>query len=163
MEEPNSEHPTAVLAKSKWRSPKVTLIAVLVAFGIIGAMGYLGFLVIYFFQFHGSLSSSADDWGLFGDFIGGTTNPFLSFLSFIAILITVAIQDRELQNSNAILEKTQEELKQSRMIAKQQADHFKNEAKRNQLYFMIKFTGETIEKVFERKFFTLKLDIGAEE
>src|SRR5688500_2148759 len=117
MEAPNCEQPTAVLAKSKWRFAKVTLIAVLVAFGITGSIGYLGFLSIYFFQFHGDLSSSAADWGLFDDFIGGTTNPFLSFLSFIAILITVAIQARELQNSNAILEKTQEELKQSRMIA----------------------------------------------
>jgi hypothetical protein len=159
MEAPNSERSAAVSGKLKWLFPKATLVSVLVAIGIIGAIGYFGFLAIYFFQFHGNLSSSAADWGLFGDFIGGATNPFLSFLSFIAILITVAIQWHELQNSNKILEKTREELRQSHMIAKQQVDHFKNEAKRNQLQFMIKSTGETIEKVFERKLFTPKLDI----
>src|SRR5690606_42033335 len=35
----------------------------------------------YFMNFKGGLSVEQDKWGVFGDFIGGTLNPILSFRS----------------------------------------------------------------------------------
>jgi len=37
-----------------------------------------------------------EELGVFGDFVGGSLNPFLSFLSLIAILFTIVLQNREL-------------------------------------------------------------------
>ncbi len=43
-----------------------------------------------------SLSSKPDDWGVFGDYVGGVLNPFFSFLAFIGVIITVILQSRQL-------------------------------------------------------------------
>ena len=53
-----------------------------VAFSIIALV-----LLLYFVQFRGELSESSADWAAFGDFVGGSLNPILAFLSFIALLI----------------------------------------------------------------------------
>lgn len=47
-------------------------------------------------------------WGTFGDFVGGVLGPLLGFLSLIALLLTLVLQNRE-------LEETRNELKQSRL------------------------------------------------
>lgn len=52
--------------------------------------------------------------GAFGDFIGGTLNPILSFLTLIAVLLTISIQNRELAA-------TREELSASRDAQEEQA------------------------------------------
>ncbi len=43
-----------------------------------------------------TLSSDVDNWGVFGDYVGGVLNPVFSFLSLIGILITVSLQARQL-------------------------------------------------------------------
>lgn len=48
--------------------------------------------------------------GVFGDFIGGILNPTLAFLSFIALLITIRIQSKELKNSTEELAKSSKAL-----------------------------------------------------
>lgn len=53
--------------------------------------------------------------GTFGDFIGGSLNPILTFLTFIGLLITITIQQTELKESreefkksaNALIEQSQ--------------------------------------------------------
>ena len=54
--------------------------------------------------------SRAEALGLSGDFLGGVLNPILSFFSFLAVLVTLRLQRREL---NA----TMEELKKSTIAA----------------------------------------------
>lgn len=54
---------------------------------------------IYRFHFAGPVIYSNDAWGTFGDYIGGTLNPLLSFLALIAIVKTMNIQKQELQKS----------------------------------------------------------------
>lgn len=66
----------------------VALIVVVVAFGV------------YATYFPGPIESEHDRWGQFGDFIGGTLNPILGFLSLLALLMTLAIQNRELSISS---------------------------------------------------------------
>lgn len=66
------------------------------------------------------LSNDQTVWGLFGDFVGGTANPILAFLTLIALVVTIVLQSkqlsissRELQLSRRELELTREELSRS--------------------------------------------------
>ena len=57
---------------------------------------------IYFYQFHEKLSNSQETWGVFGDFVGGTLNPLLSFFGFMVLLYTIWIQHEQLENDKII-------------------------------------------------------------
>ncbi len=67
----------------------------------------------YYFNFNGDLSTDRTVWGTFGDYIGGTLNPILSFLSLIALLTTIVLQSKELELTRNELELTRDELKRS--------------------------------------------------
>lgn len=60
----------------------------------------------YFIKFHGSLSSSQETWGQFGDFIGGTLNPLVAIAALIALIQTIKLQATELSISTEQLEKS---------------------------------------------------------
>ncbi len=77
---------------------------------------------IYFFKFHSQIiSEDAAKWGVFGDFVGGTLNPFLSFLALIILLRTFSMQHEELAIQREELKDTKEILKaQSQTQVKQQ-------------------------------------------
>ena len=60
-------------------------------------------------------------WGTFGDFVGGLLGPLFSFLSLIALLLTLVLQNRE-------LEETRKELKQSRVAHEGQLAELKAQA-----------------------------------
>ena len=70
-------------------------------------------LSFYFINFHGELSPSHEQWGAFGDYFGGTINPVLSFLTLIALLLTIILQNKQLEISSNELEATRQELKRS--------------------------------------------------
>lgn len=100
---------------------------------------------IYFIKFHGSLSATNGDWGTFGDFIGGTLNPILSFLSLIALLVTIFLQSKELEH-------TREELTKTADAAQQQIKHFQNESKRSDVYRLIEKLVERIDQNYKVTF-----------
>lgn len=54
----------------------------------------------YFVNFHGPLSDQADDWGQFGDYVGGVLNPLLSFCAFAGLLVTLRAQNAESLNAD---------------------------------------------------------------
>lgn len=96
------------------------------ATGLVGLVFFL-----YLSEFHSGFSKSNADWGTFGDFIGGTLNPLLSFLGLIALLLTIVLQSKELESTRIELErsasaqeKTEAALnKQSETQAKQQFEN----------------------------------------
>ncbi len=49
------------------------------------------------------LSKDAVRWGTFGDFVGGTLNPILSFLALVVLLKTYSSQREELEDTKTIL------------------------------------------------------------
>jgi hypothetical protein len=49
---------------------------------------------------------SGSDLGTFGDFVGGTLNPILTFLTFMGLLITIVLQQTELQETRAELSRS---------------------------------------------------------
>lgn len=44
-------------------------------------------------------SGSKADWGVFGDFIGGVTNPILAFLTFIGLLWNLNIASKQVEDA----------------------------------------------------------------
>jgi len=88
--------------KVYWAIGIVTLIVVLV----VGA---------FIWNFHDAeLATESDKWGQFGDYIGGTLNPILAFLSFSALLFTIYIQVKQLNFADEQLKRTLDELNLSR-------------------------------------------------
>ena len=78
------------------------------------AIVLLSVFVTYITFFGGkSISDDPEAWGQFGDFIGGTANPVLSFLTLIALALTIILQSRQLSISSRELELTRDELRRS--------------------------------------------------
>lgn len=80
------------------------------------------FAAIYLSQY-GLHMPPADDklmgsWGTFGDYFGGVLNPVLGFCSFMALLYTVDLQNKQLK-------KTDEQLEQNRIALEQNAEALK--------------------------------------
>lgn len=61
-----------------------------------------------------SIFSSGSSYGTFGDFFGGMLNPILTFLTFMGLLMTIVIQQKELRL-------TRKELKDSSLALADQA------------------------------------------
>ena len=76
----------------------------------------------YVLNFHRQyISDDAGDWGTFGDFVGGTLNPFLSFLALVILLRTFSMQQTELDLQREELKDTKEILRiQTQTQIKQQ-------------------------------------------
>lgn len=93
-------------------------------------------LSVYIYNFNDGISHNKNDWGVFGDFIGGTLNPLFAFLSLFAIIYTIRIQTQELEFSRKELEFTRDELEKSRVAQEEQSESFKiqNESIKKQTF-----------------------------
>lgn len=72
----------------------------------------VGVLYFYFREFGSKFPHAPEVWGQFGDFVGGILNPFFGFFSFIALLVTLLTQRKELAISLKELKKSTEALVQ---------------------------------------------------
>lgn len=59
-------------------------------------------------------SSLIGDWGAFGDFIGGTLNPVIGFLSIILLFITIFINNKMLKTTTKQVKISSKELRLNR-------------------------------------------------
>lgn len=65
--------------------------------GVLSALLVFGLYVYHFGPGNWLvLSSKNEDWGVFGDYVGGVLNPIFSFLAFIGVIFTVLLQARQL-------------------------------------------------------------------
>jgi hypothetical protein len=115
----------------------MTLKTKLILFAIFSFIILSSVFGFYFSKFGSlGLSNNQELWGQFGDFVGGTLNPILAFLSFMALLYTIKIQMDELKLSREELEATREELKGSRIAQQEQSESLKlqNEATKLQIF-----------------------------
>ena len=73
------------------------IVAILVLAFLVLALVFLA----YASQFSKALPAqdARAAWGQFGDFIGGTSNPILAFLTLTGLLLTLLLQVKQLQNS----------------------------------------------------------------
>ena len=77
-------------------------IAAVAAFLII-----LGLYIAYFKNL--SVTNDSATWGTFGDYLGGTLNPIISFLALIGLLYTIHQQAQEMKATRDELERTAEQ------------------------------------------------------
>ena len=59
-------------------------------------------LALYFYTFHGDLSTTQSDWGVFGEYVSGTVGTLFSAAAFLALLVTLWQQRKQI----AITEQT---------------------------------------------------------
>lgn len=100
---------------------------------ILGLVSFIFILTIFgFYSYNFSylgISSNQEVWAQFGDFIGGTLNPILAFLAFIALLYTIKLQSDELKDTRIELEKSAKaQQEQSKSLELQ------NEATKQQIF-----------------------------
>lgn len=75
----------------------------------VGIMLLAGVAYGAWFVAHGAdLSTNPNDWGTFGDFIGGVVNPLIAFMAFYWLTASVRLQKEELASTRAELAKTSE-------------------------------------------------------
>ncbi|MGB7403506.1 MAG: putative phage abortive infection protein [Arcobacter sp.] len=133
-----------IIPNKKIEKTKKKLPWVLIFFGLLGlacSIFVFGFYGITFFDYR--ITADTEHFGQFGDFIGGTLNPILAFLSFMALLYTIKIQMDELKLSREEVEATREELKESRIAQQEQSKSLKLQNKATTL------------QMFENTFFKL--------
>jgi DnaJ-domain-containing protein 1 len=108
----------------------------------------------YLLNFHRQyVSDDAGDWGTFGDFVGGTLNPFLSFLALVILLRTFSMQRKELSLQRKELKKTKALLKkQTETQAKQQFE--------STFFALLNLHNKTLEDFFESKNIKIELEDG---
>jgi len=70
---------------------------------------------IYFYAFHAPLNHESSAWGDFGDFIGGTLSPILTFVSIIALVHTIELQRQQLQIARKELKNSKIEVRLTRL------------------------------------------------
>ena len=75
------------------------------------------------------IANDSATWGTFGDYLGGTLNPIISFLALIGLLYTIHQQAQEMQA-------TREELKQA---AEQQRQQVEQQSRQSEIFNLQQF------------------------
>jgi len=108
-------------------------IAAVAAFLIV-----LGLYIAYFKNL--SVTNDSATWGTFGDYLGGTLNPIISFLALIGLLYTIHQQAQEMQA-------TREELKQAAEQQHRQADIFNLQQFESTFFSLLEQHNKAVEKI----------------
>lgn len=95
----------------------------------------IGFITFVFFFYFFPI----DELNNFGDYFGGVLNPILAFISFIAILWTVALQRHSIKLQKDELEETRKELSGSRKAQELQAKLFEQQQFETTFFNMLEF------------------------
>ena len=82
---------------------------------VAGGMLLIGALGLFWICFGGQVfSKDPQDWAHFGDYFGGTAGPPLAFLTVVLLVVTLALQIKQLEDSREQLKASQAELERSR-------------------------------------------------
>ena len=100
---------------------------------ILGGAAVAAFLIVLglYISYFKNLSVTNDSatWGTFGDYLGGTLNPIISFLALIGLLYTIHQQAQEMKA-------TREELKQA---AEQQRQQVEQQSRQSEIFNLQQF------------------------
>lgn len=108
MSEGTTESPTDAPPRRRWVPWWLPVLAAAGSTMLIGVIAFHSMRWGLFWKL-----KEVEAWGQFGDFVGGMVNPIMSFLTLIAVLVTVALQGRQLALSQEELKLTREELARS--------------------------------------------------
>ncbi|MBO2644706.1 hypothetical protein AYI74_10000 [Shewanella algae] len=112
-----------------------TTASYLIAVSMLLALS-LFILNLYFTQFGWPLGNK-EDFGAFGDYIGGTLNPILGFITVVLLIWSLRTQQKELALTRQELADTKRETELSRKAMQAQVKHLEREAKLNELMRML--------------------------
>jgi uncharacterized membrane protein len=101
----------------------------------------------YFTYFKGDLSNAHGDWGTFGDYIGGTLNPILSFLSLIALLATIVLQSKELKLSRKELKRSASAQEDTKAILRKQSETLERQQFESTFFSMLDQHNKVLESL----------------
>jgi fumarate reductase subunit C len=106
------------------------VLIIAVAGTVLGAV----FGTYWYFFSHLSISDNPASWGVFGDFVGGTANPILSFITIVLLAFTIILQARQLSISSRELQLSRKELALTRKELERsaKAQEFSEEALKEQ-------------------------------
>lgn len=99
----------------------------------------------FFFQNERSLSVNSSDWGAFGDFVGGITNPLVAFSALIWLIASVRIQRDELRQTRKELEAAAEA--QSKTV-----EHHANMKRIQDCQTFIQLITQQIDEILEKEY-----------
>lgn len=88
-----------------------------------------------------------DKLGAFGDFFGGILNPILTFCSFMALLMTIILQQKELSFTRKELSETTEATKISAKSLKKQSELIDTQAFKTTFFSMIKLHNQIVDNL----------------
>jgi hypothetical protein len=115
-------------------------------FGIaIGLVGLV--LTFYLMEFNNGFSSENSDWGTFGDFVGGTLNPILSFLSLTALLLTIVLQSKELESTRKELERSASAQEKTEAVLSKQSETQSKQQFENTFFSLLDQHNKALEKI----------------
>jgi putative phage abortive infection protein len=109
----------------------ILLVATLVALAALG---------LYFNNFNEGFSSDQAIWGTFGDYLGGVLNPVFGFLGLLALLITIALQSKELKLSR-------EELRNSSTALNAQNQTLKHQNFESSFFQMLRIHNDIVNSI----------------
>ena len=98
---------------------------------ILGFVSIIATIAIYRRSFGSELSNDDEHWARFGEFVGGTLNPALSFFAFLALVITLWVQIQGMRLSRIGLEDARQE------ISRQQKALHDSDAKKRRFVFAL--------------------------
>lgn len=111
----------------------------ILAFAVFAAVGAMSF---YGYVYHNN--DKFDILGTWGDFVGGTLNPILTFVTFIGLLYTIHLQKRELRLTHKELSLTRREFKRSSDALEAQNLTTKQQRFENTLFRMIEMLNQIV-------------------
>lgn len=87
--------------------------------------------VSFFFWFYwengAGMPDDTNGWGVVGDFVGGLSNPFISALTFLALIFTILQNQKVLRINEEELAETRKEIELTRQANEIQAEEFRKQ------------------------------------
>jgi len=93
----------------------------LMAIGIFCVLAGAIAVIMYSVNFGPEISEHAEQWALFGDYLGGVLNPIFALAALFALLYTIYLQSTELRNSASQLKKSADALDSQNDVLKKQS------------------------------------------
>lgn len=88
-----------------------------------------------------------DKLGAFGDFFGGMINPLLTFCTFMALLMTIILQQKELSLTREELSETKQATKDSAQALREQSNSIKLQNFENTFFNMLSLHNEIVKNL----------------
>ncbi|WP_308905481.1 hypothetical protein [Neisseria mucosa] len=101
------------------------------------------------------IANDSATWGTFGDYLGGTLNPIISFLALIGLLYTIHQQAQEMQATREELKQAAEQQRQQVEQQSRQSEIFNLQQFESTFFSLLDQHNKVIENLVESKIFDL--------